>query len=54
MKDVLGVTKVYILDDKELYGKGVADAFEGSAKDIGLTVVGHERLGQGRARTTRP
>src|SRR3954454_20064865 len=42
MKDVLGVTKVYILDDKELYGKGVADAFEGSAKDIGLTVVGHE------------
>ena len=42
MKDVLGVTKVYILDDKELYGKGVADAFEGSAKDIGLKVVGHE------------
>src|SRR3954454_17550756 len=42
MKDVMGVTKVYILDDKELYGKGVADAFEGSAKDIGLTVVGHE------------
>ncbi len=42
MKDVLGVTKVYILDDKELYGKGVADAFEGSANDIGLQVVGHE------------
>jgi branched-chain amino acid transport system substrate-binding protein len=36
------VTKVYILDDKELYGKGVADAFEGSAKDIGLEVAGHE------------
>jgi branched-chain amino acid transport system substrate-binding protein len=42
MKDVLGVTKVYILDDKELYGKGVADAFEGSAKDIGLEIAGHE------------
>ncbi|HJS48682.1 MAG TPA: branched-chain amino acid ABC transporter substrate-binding protein [Gaiellaceae bacterium] len=42
MKDDLGVTKVYILDDKELYGKGVADVFESSAKEIGLEVVGHE------------
>ena len=42
MKDELGVTKVFILDDKELYGKGVADAFEGSAREIGLEVVGHE------------
>ncbi len=42
MKDDLGVTKVYILDDKELYGKGVADAFERLAKDIGLNVAGHE------------
>ena len=41
MKDTLGVTKVFILDDKELYGKGVADAFESAAKDAGLTVVGH-------------
>ena len=42
MKDKLKVTKVFILDDKELYGKGVADAFESSAKDAGLQVVGHE------------
>lgn len=42
MKDDLGVTKVFILDDKELYGKGVADAFESAAKEIGLEVVGHE------------
>lgn len=42
MKDDLGVTKVFILDDKELYGKGVADAFEGAAKEIGLEVAGHE------------
>ena len=42
MKDVLGVKSVYVLDDRELYGKGVADAFESSAKDIGLTVAGHE------------
>jgi branched-chain amino acid transport system substrate-binding protein len=42
MKDELGVTKVFILDDKELYGKGVADAFEASAKEAGIEVVGHE------------
>jgi branched-chain amino acid transport system substrate-binding protein len=42
LKNDLGVTKVFILDDKELYGKGVADAFEGAAKEIGLEVVGHE------------
>jgi len=42
MKDDLGVTKVFILDDKELYGKGVADAFEDAAKTAGLEVVGHE------------
>ena len=42
MKDDLGVTKVFILDDKELYGKGVADVFESSAKEVGLQVVGHE------------
>ena len=41
MKDDLGVTKVFILDDRELYGKGVADVFEASAKEIGLTVAGH-------------
>jgi branched-chain amino acid transport system substrate-binding protein len=42
MMNELGVTSVYILDDKELYGKGVADAFEGVAREIGLEVAGHE------------
>jgi branched-chain amino acid transport system substrate-binding protein len=42
MKDKLGVTKVFILDDKDAYGKGVADAFEEAANDIGLAVAGHE------------
>jgi branched-chain amino acid transport system substrate-binding protein len=42
MKDTLGVKKVFILDDKDAYGKGVADAFEIAAKDIGLEVAGHE------------
>jgi len=41
-KEKLGATKIFILDDKELYGKGVADAFEGFAPDNGLEVVGHE------------
>jgi len=41
-KDDLGVTKVFILDDKEQYGKGVADAFESAAEEIDLEVVGHE------------
>jgi branched-chain amino acid transport system substrate-binding protein len=42
MKDKLGVTKVFILDDKDAYGKGVADAFEQAANKIGLAVAGHE------------
>jgi len=32
----LGVKKVYILNDQELYGKGIADVFEATAKKIGL------------------
>jgi branched-chain amino acid transport system substrate-binding protein len=42
LKNELGVQSVFILDDRELYGKGVADAFEDAAKAIGLTVAGHE------------
>jgi branched-chain amino acid transport system substrate-binding protein len=40
----LGAKTVYILDDQELYGKGVADVFEATAKEIGLTVLGHEGI----------
>jgi branched-chain amino acid transport system substrate-binding protein len=35
---------VYILDDQELYGKGVADVFEKTAKELGMTVAGHEGI----------
>jgi branched-chain amino acid transport system substrate-binding protein len=42
MKDTLGVTSVFILDDKDAYGKGVADSFEAAAKEIGLEVAGHQ------------
>jgi branched-chain amino acid transport system substrate-binding protein len=40
----LNASTVYILDDQELYGKGIADVFEATAKEIGLTVVGHEGI----------
>lgn len=40
----LGVKKVYILDDQELYGKGIADVFEKTAKAQGLQVLGHEGI----------
>ncbi|KAB8143407.1 branched-chain amino acid ABC transporter substrate-binding protein [Chloroflexia bacterium SDU3-3] len=40
----LGVAKVYILDDTELYGKGIADVFDATAKEIGIEVVAHESI----------
>ncbi|HEY9650218.1 MAG TPA: branched-chain amino acid ABC transporter substrate-binding protein, partial [Coleofasciculaceae cyanobacterium] len=40
----LGVKKVFILDDQELYGKGLADIFEASAKKQGIQVLGHEGI----------
>jgi branched-chain amino acid transport system substrate-binding protein len=36
----LGVTKVYVLDDTELYGHGIAIVFAETARKIGLNVVG--------------
>ena len=40
----LGAKKVYILNDQELYGKGIADVFEATAKRIGLPVVANEGI----------
>lgn len=40
----LGHKKVFILNDQELYGKGIADVFEATAKQIGLEVVGNEGI----------
>lgn len=39
----LGATSVYVLDDTEIYGKGVADVFDASAKALGLNVLGHDQ-----------
>jgi len=40
----LGAKKVYILNDQELYGKGIADVFEVMAKKLGLPVVANEGI----------
>ncbi len=40
----LGAKNVYILDDTEIYGKGVADQFEKNAATNGLTVVGRDGI----------
>ncbi len=39
-----GHKKVYILNDQELYGKGIADVFEAAAKKIGLQVAANEGI----------
>jgi len=38
----LGFKKVFIIDDNETYGKGLADSFEAAYKGLGGTVLGHE------------
>jgi branched-chain amino acid transport system substrate-binding protein len=38
----LGFKKVYILDDRQVYGKGLADVFEKAAPQMGLQVAAHE------------
>jgi branched-chain amino acid transport system substrate-binding protein len=44
MYDTLKVKSVYILDDSGAYGVGIANAFEGQAKKIGMKVLGHDQL----------
>src|SRR5207247_5887955 len=39
-----GHKKVYILNDQELYGKGIADVFEAAAKKLGLQVMANEGI----------
>src|SRR5215813_7221180 len=38
----LGAKKVYVLNDQQLYGKGIADVFEAAAKKFGVQVAGNE------------
>jgi branched-chain amino acid transport system substrate-binding protein len=39
-----GVTKLFVLDDKEVYGKGVGDAVAADAKKGGIQVLGDEGI----------
>jgi branched-chain amino acid transport system substrate-binding protein len=40
----LGIRKMFILHDRELYGKGVADVVKRTCDKIGLKVVGYEGI----------
>jgi branched-chain amino acid transport system substrate-binding protein len=39
-----GCTKTYILNDKEVYGKGIATQVEAGAKNVGLQIVGNDGI----------
>ena len=39
-----GCKKLYVLNDKEVYGKGVADLVAANAKTAGLTVLGNDGI----------
>ena len=43
----LGVKKVFIIDDRTTYGKGLADEFHKEAAKIGIEILGHEGITQG-------
>ncbi|MBV8354821.1 MAG: branched-chain amino acid ABC transporter substrate-binding protein, partial [Candidatus Eremiobacteraeota bacterium] len=40
----LGLKRVYVVDDNETYGKGLADVFESAFKSDGGTILGHDHL----------
>ena len=39
-----GVKTVYILDDSEVYGKGIADLFDERCREVGIEVLGHDSI----------
>jgi branched-chain amino acid transport system substrate-binding protein len=39
-----GAKKVFILHDRELYGKGIADVFQKRAKELGVEIAGFEGI----------
>jgi branched-chain amino acid transport system substrate-binding protein len=40
----LGVKRIYVLDDNEVYGKGIATLFIEACQDLGIEVLGHESI----------
>ncbi len=39
-----GIESVYVLDDKETYGKGLADQFQQTAESAGIEILGREGI----------
>ena len=44
VKEYLSGRTVYILEDQTLYGKALASAFQRTASQIGLTIIGHDQI----------
>ncbi len=40
----LGIKSVYVLDDNEVYGKGIATLFIEACRDLDIEVLGHESI----------
>jgi branched-chain amino acid transport system substrate-binding protein len=40
----LGVKRVYVLDDNQVYGKGIANLFAAACTDLGIEVLGQESI----------
>lgn len=40
----MGLKRVYVLDDNEVYGRGIAQLFEQHAVEIGMEVLGHQSI----------
>jgi branched-chain amino acid transport system substrate-binding protein len=40
----MGVKRVHVLDDNEVYGKGIATLFIDACQDLGIEVLGHESI----------
>lgn len=40
----LGAKRVYVLDDTEVYGRGIATLFAQRCREIGVAVLGHESI----------
>jgi branched-chain amino acid transport system substrate-binding protein len=40
----LGVRRVYVLDDNEVYGRGIATLFAERCQEIGIEVLGHDSI----------
>lgn len=40
----MGVKRAYVLHDRELYGRGIADVFKANAEMLGITVVGYDGI----------